>query len=318
MKIGDLELDNKYILAPMAGVTDLPFRLLCKEQGCSLMYTEMISAKGLYYGDKKTRSLIETLDKEKPIGIQIFGSDPKIMAKVVKEQINDMNFALVDINAGCPAPKIVKNGDGSALMKNPKLLGEIVYAVAKESRIPVTVKIRSGWDDAHINAVEVAKIIEEAGANAVTVHGRTREQFYSGKSNWDIIKRVKEQLQIPVIGNGDVKSYKSAISLLDSTKCDGIMIGRGSLGNPWIFSMLINQSEKCPKPQEKIQTAIRHMEMLLEIKPEKVVMGEIRKHIGWYTKGLQGSAEIRNQINQTLSSAEVKDLLINYMKLTEI
>jgi tRNA-dihydrouridine synthase B len=190
--------------------------------------------------------------------------------------------------------------------------------VAKESRIPVTVKIRSGWDDAHINAVEVAKIIEEAGANAVTVHGRTREQFYSGKSNWDIIKRVKEQLQIPVIGNGDVKSYKSAISLLDSTKCDGIMIGRGSLGNPWIFSMLINQSEKCPKPQEKIQTAIRHMEMLLEIKPEKVVMGEIRKHIGWYTKGLQGSAEIRNQINQTLSSAEVKDLLINYMKLTEI
>lgn len=318
MKIGDLELDNKYILAPMAGVTDLPFRLLCKEQGCSLMYTEMISAKGLYYGDKKTRSLIETLDKEKPIGIQIFGSDPKIMAKVVKEQINDMNFALVDINAGCPAPKIVKNGDGSALMKNPKILGEIVYAVAKESRIPVTVKIRSGWDDAHINAVEVAKIIEEAGANAVTVHGRTREQFYSGKSNWDIIKRVKEQLQIPVIGNGDVKSYKSAISLLDSTKCDGIMIGRGSLGNPWIFSMLINQSEKCPKPQEKIQTAIRHMEMLLEIKPEKVVMGEIRKHIGWYTKGLQGSAEIRNQINQTLSSAEVKDLLINYMKLTEI
>lgn len=318
MKIGDLELDNKYILAPMAGVTDLPFRLLCKEQGCSLMYTEMISAKGLYYGDKKTRSLIETLDKEKPIGIQIFGSDPKIMAKVVKEQINDMNFALVDINAGCPAPKIVKNGDGSALMKNPELLGEIVYAVAKESRIPVTVKIRSGWDDAHINAVEVAKIIEEAGANAVTVHGRTREQFYSGKSNWDIIKRVKEQLQIPVIGNGDVKSYKSAISLLDSTKCDGIMIGRGSLGNPWIFSMLINQSEKCPKPQEKIQTAIRHMEMLLEIKPEKVVMGEIRKHIGWYTKGLQGSAEIRNQINQTLSSVEVKDLLINYMKLTEI
>ena len=318
MKIGDLELDNKYILAPMAGVTDLPFRLLCKEQGCSLMYTEMISAKGLYYGDKKTRSLMETLDEEKPIGIQIFGSDPKIMAKVVKEQINDMNFALVDINAGCPAPKIVKNGDGSALMKNPELLGEIVYAVAKESRIPVTVKIRSGWDDAHINAVEVAKIIEEAGANAVTVHGRTREQFYSGKSNWDIIKRVKEQLQIPVIGNGDVKSYKSAISLLDSTKCDGIMIGRGSLGNPWIFSMLINQSEKCPKPQEKIQTAIRHMEMLLEIKPEKVVMGEIRKHIGWYTKGLQGSAEIRNQINQTLSSAEVKDLLINYMKLTEI
>ncbi|WP_303864944.1 tRNA dihydrouridine synthase DusB [Alkalibaculum bacchi] len=318
MKIGDLELDNKYILAPMAGVTDLPFRLLCKEQGCSLMYTEMISAKGLYYGDKKTRSLMETLDEEKPIGIQIFGSDPKIMAKVVKEQINDMTFALVDINAGCPAPKIVKNGDGSALMKNPELLGEIVYAVAKESRIPVTVKIRSGWDDTHINAVEVARIIEDAGANAITVHGRTRAQFYSGKSNWDIIKRVKEQLQIPVIGNGDVKSYKNAISLLDSTKCDGIMIGRGSLGNPWIFSMLVNQCEKCPSPQEKIQTAIKHMEMLLEIKPEKVVMGEIRKHIGWYTKGLQGSAEIRNQINQTLSSVEVKDLLINYMKLTEI
>lgn len=318
MKIGDLELDNKYILAPMAGVTDLPFRLLCKEQGCSLVYTEMISAKGLYYGDKKTRSLMETLDEEKPIGIQIFGSDPKIMAKVVKEQINDMTFALVDINAGCPAPKIVKNGDGSALMKNPELLGEIVYAVAKESRIPVTVKIRSGWDETNINAVEVAKIVEEAGANAITVHGRTREQFYSGKSNWDIIKRVKEQLQIPVIGNGDIKSYKDAVSLLDSTKCDGIMIGRGSLGNPWIFSMLINQSERNPSPQEKIQTAIRHMEMLLEIKPEKVVMGEIRKHIGWYIKGLQGSAEIRNQINQTLSSTEVKDILINYIKLTEI
>lgn len=318
MKIGDVELTNKYILAPMAGVTDLPFRLLCKEQGCSLMYTEMISAKGLYYGDKKTRSLMQTAEEEKPIGIQIFGSDPKIMAKVVKEQINDMTFALVDINAGCPAPKIVKNGDGSALMKKPELLGDIIHAVTKESRIPVTVKIRAGWDDAHINVVEVAKIAEEAGASAVTVHGRTREQFYSGKSNWDIIKSVKEKLKIPVIGNGDIKSYKDAISLLESTKCDGIMIGRGSLGNPWIFSMLINQCEKSPNSQEKIQTAIRHMEMLLEIRPEKVVIGEIRKHIGWYTKGIQGSAEIRNQINQTQSSAEVKNLLINYMKLAEI
>lgn len=318
MKIGNLELDNNYILAPMAGVTDLPFRLLCKEQGSSLMYTEMVSAKGLYYGDKKTKSLMQTVDQEKPIGIQIFGSDPKIMGQVVKEQINNMDFALIDINAGCPAPKIVKNGDGSALMKNPQLLGELVYAVVKESIKPVTVKIRSGWDEDHINAVEVAKIIEEAGASAVTVHGRTREQFYSGKSNWNVIKRVKEELRIPVIGNGDIKSYKDAISLLDSTRCDGIMVGRGSLGNPWIFSMLINRSEKCPSPQEKIQTAIRHMEMLLEIKPETVVMGEIRKHIGWYTKGLQGSAEIRNQINQTLSSIEVKKLLINYMKLTEI
>lgn len=318
MKIGDVELTNKYILAPMAGVTDLPFRLLCKEQGCSLMYTEMISAKGLYYGDKKTRSLMQTAEEEKPIGIQIFGSDPKIMAKVVKEQINDMTFALVDINAGCPAPKIVKNGDGSALMKKPELLGDIIHAVTKESRIPVTVKIRAGWDDAHINVVEVAKIAEEAGASAVTVHGRTREQFYSGKSNWDIIKSVKEKLKIPVIGNGDIKSYKDAISLLESTKCDGIMIGRGSLGNPWIFSMLINQCEKSPNSQEKIQTAIRHMGMLLEIRPEKVVIGEIRKHIGWYTKGIQGSAEIRNQINQTQSSAEVKNLLINYMKLAEI
>ncbi len=313
MNIGSLKLNNKYILAPMAGITDLPFRLLCKEQGCSLLYTEMISAKGLFYKDHKTKSLMKTVVQENPVGIQIFGSDPKIMSQVVKEYINDLSFSVIDINAGCPAPKVVKNGDGSALMKNPQLLGEIIYSVVKATHIPVTIKIRTGWNEEQINAVEVAKIAEEAGAKAITVHGRNREQFYTGSSDWRVIRDVKENVSIPVIGNGDIKSCEDAESLLDSTKCDGIMIGRAALGNPWIFSNLIHNTDEEIDDRTKILTAIRHMKMLLHIKPDRVVAGEIRKHVGWYTKGLTGSAELRNHINKSPSSEQIEELLKNYL-----
>lgn len=313
MNIGNVQLKNKYILAPMAGITDLPFRLLCKEQGCSLLYTEMVSAKGLYYKDEKTEEIMKTVEEENPVAIQIFGSDAKIMAQVVKERINDLSFRIIDINAGCPAPKIVKNGDGSALMKNPQLIGEIIHSIVQVTHLPVTIKIRSGWDEEQLNAVEVAKIAEQAGAKAITVHGRTREQFYTGQSNWDVIRQVKESVNIPVVGNGDIKSVEDARSLLESTQCDGIMIGRAALGNPWIFSNLIHQREEHIDLKTKIQTAIRHMDMLLNIKPEKVVTGEIRKHVGWYTKGLNGSAELRNKINKTNSSQEIKELLLDYI-----
>ncbi|MPW27175.1 tRNA dihydrouridine synthase DusB [Alkalibaculum sp. M08DMB] len=314
MNIGDFRLQNKYILAPMAGITDLPFRLLCKEQGCGLVTTEMISAKGLYYKDQKTKMLMKTSVEEGPVAIQIFGSDPKVMSDAVKEHINDLEFNIIDINAGCPAPKIVKNQDGSALMKNPDLIGEIIYNIVKITHIPVTIKIRAGWDKNNINAVEVAKIAQEAGAQAITVHGRTRDQFYTGLSDWQIIREVKENVTIPVIGNGDIKSYEDARSLLDSTKCDGIMVGRAALGNPWIFSNLIKESDDSIEDSLKIQTAIRHMNLLLSIKPEKVVVGEIRKHVGWYTKGLRGSADLRNSINKTSTVDEVIDMLNDYLQ----
>lgn len=315
MRIGNLNLANKYILAPMAGVTDLPFRLLCKEQGCSLLYTEMISAKGLYYKDEKTKSLMETVKEERPIGIQIFGSDPKIMSQVTRDYIGEDHFDIVDINAGCPTPKIVKNGDGSALMKNPQLIGEIIYSISRATHIPVTLKIRAGWDDNSINAVEIAKIAQEAGAKAITVHGRTREQFYSGSSNWDIVKEVKQNVSIPVIGNGDVKTSKDAIRLLDSTKCDGIMIGRASFGNPWIFYNLINKVDQVKDVDIKINTAIRHLDLMLTTRPERVAIGEIRKHIAWYTKGLKGSSELRDRINHTGSREDIKDILLNFLTI---
>ena len=258
LKIGNVELANPYILAPMAGVTDLPFRLLCKEQGAGLLCMEMISAKAIQYKNKNTRALLEIHPKEEPVSLQLFGSDPDVISEIAKE-IEELPFAILDINMGCPVPKIVRNGEGSALMNQPKQVYEIVKKTVKAIRKPVTVKIRKGFNDESINAVEIAKIIEDAGASAVAVHGRTREQYYSGKADWDIIRQVKEAVKIPVIGNGDVVSGESAIAMMEQTGCDGVMIGRGAQGNPWIFSELVHYEKTGCMPPRPSNEELKEM-----------------------------------------------------------
>lgn len=313
LKIKDIQLSNNIILAPMAGITDLTFRTICKEFGVGLVTTEMVSAKGLYYKDKKTEDLMKTNEHDRPVALQIFGNDPAIMAYVVENIINDMNnIDIIDINMGCPAPKIVKNGDGSALMKNPSLAGEIVKRVKAVSKKPLTVKFRSGWDSNSINAVEFAKIIEANGADAITVHGRHREQFYSGKADYNIIKSVKENVKIPVIGNGDVFSVEDAKRLVVSTNCDGIMVARGVLGNPWLIQNLVNafsgnaNSNEIiePSPIQRVDMLKKHIRLLSKELPEKLTVLEMRKHASWYIKGLKNSAEIRCRIN-TIDSLEL-------------
>ena len=316
MKIGNVILENGIFLAPMAGVTDLPFRLLCKEHGCGLMYTEMVSAKGLYYEDKKTGMLLQIDPREKPVAVQIFGSDPDIMARVAGAAAGT-GACIIDINMGCPTPKIVKNGEGSALMLKPELVGKIVKAVSQAVDLPVTVKIRKGWDEAHINACTIAQVAEENGAKAVTVHGRTREQFYSGKADWDIIKQVKESVSIPVIGNGDITSPQDAKRMMDYTGCDGVMIGRGAQGNPWIFSRVRHYLQhgellEEPSPKERIETAVRHARLLVEYKGEYVGIREARKHIAWYIKGLRNSSRVKEMINQINTFEQMENLLNEY------
>ncbi|MEW9124433.1 MAG: tRNA dihydrouridine synthase DusB [Thermotaleaceae bacterium] len=318
MKIGQVKLQNKLSLGPMAGVTDLTFRLLCKEKDCGLVYTEMVSAKGICYGDKNTQALLKIDEKERPLSLQIFGSEPEFMAKAA-DKLNKLNHDILDINMGCPTPKIVKNGDGSALMKEPLLVGKIVRAVVGATDRPVTVKIRKGWDENHINAVEIAKIAEENGAQAIAVHGRTREQFYSGKADWSIIRKVKEAVRIPVIGNGDVFELEDGLRMLEETKCDGIMIGRGAQGNPWIFERIVHYLKTgnrlaLPTPQEKVDMALRHMERVIDYKGEYIGIREMRKHIAWYLKGIRNSAQIRGSINQVNSKKEMKDLLLNLLE----
>jgi tRNA-dihydrouridine synthase B len=316
MQIGNIQLQNNVFLAPMAGVTDLPFRLLCKEQGCGLVYTEMVSAKGLYYEDKKTETLLQIDEREKPVAVQIFGSDPDIMAQIANEAAST-GASIVDINMGCPTPKIVKNGEGSALMLNPNLVGRIVKAVSQAVHLPVTVKVRKGWDEGSINADEIAMIAEENGAKAVTVHGRTREQFYSGKADWDIIKQVKQSVKIPVIGNGDIVTPEDAKKMLEYTGCDGIMIGRGAQGNPWIFSRVIhylNTGELLPEPtpQEKINKAIENVRLLVQYKGEYVGIREARKHVAWYIKGLRNAARVKEAVNRITTLSEMESLLREY------
>lgn len=313
LTIGNVTLDNTYILAPMAGVTDLPFRLLCKEQGAGLLCMEMVSAKGLLYNNKNTEMLLKIHEKEKPVALQLFGSEPEIVSEMAK-RIEERPFDILDINMGCPVPKIVKNGEGSALMMNPKLVYELVSATVKAIQKPVTVKIRKGFDDDHVNAVEIAKIIEEAGAAAVSVHGRTREQYYSGKADWDIIRRVKEAVSIPVIGNGDVTSGEKAAAMRAQTGCDGIMIARGAEGNPWIFSELAAYEETgiCPPRPDADQikeTMLRHARLLIEYKGEYLGIREMRKHVGWYTKGMYGSTKLRDAINKMNSYEELEKYL---------
>lgn len=313
LKIGNIQLENSYILGPMAGVTDLPFRLLCKEQGAGLVCMEMVSAKGILYNNKNTESLLAIHPGEMPASLQLFGSDPKIVSEMAK-RIEERPFAILDINMGCPVPKVVKNGEGSALMKNPKLVYELVSAVVKAIEKPVTVKIRKGFDDAHVNAPEIAKIIEEAGAAAVAVHGRTREQYYSGKADWDIIRQVKESVSIPVIGNGDVTSGEKAIAMREQTGCDGVMIARGAQGNPWIFSELLEYERTGtlplrPSVEEIRKTMLRHARLQLEYKGEYLGIREMRKHVAWYVKGLRGAARLRDVINKVETYEELENIL---------
>lgn len=316
MKFRDFEVENEVFLAPMAGVTDLPFRLICKELGCGLLYTEMINAKALCYDDKNTKKMLNILDEEHPVAVQIFGSEPEFMGKAA-QILNDYPNEILDINMGCPAPKVVKNGDGSALMRNPKLAGQVLDQVVKNSKKPVTLKIRKGWDDNSINALEIAKIAEDRGICAITIHGRTREQYYSGQADWDIIGEVKSQISIPVMGNGDVTSVEDAIRIKDHTGCDAIMIGRGAQGNPWIFKridhyMKTGQLLDPPSKDEKIDIAIKHMGLAIKEHGEYVAVREMRKHIGWYLKGMKHSARFRDQINHMVTAKEVIDTLDQY------
>ena len=308
MKIGNIVLKNNIFLAPMAGVTNLPFRKLCLKEGCGLAFSEMVSAKALSYEDIKTNDLIVTSPEDRPCGIQLFGKEPEILADVIRRYVNETDFEIIDINAGCPAPKIVKNGEGSALMKTPELIGRLLEAATKATDKPVTLKIRAGWDQGSINAVQIGKIAQEAGASALTIHGRTRDQFYAGRADWDIIKEVKEILDIPVIGNGDVHSLQDAQRMKHLTGCDGVMIGRAAMGNPWIF----NEEEAEVLPLVRLETCKDFFMELLETRPEKVALGEIRKHASWFTKGLRGSGEFRNQINKTQTVQEVLTVIKIY------
>ena len=301
LQIGDVTLANNCILAPMAGVTDLPFRLLCKEQGVGLICMEMVSAKAIYYNNKNTEDLMAIHPDEMPVSLQLFGSDADIIAEMAK-RIEERPFAILDINMGCPVPKVVNNGEGSALMKNPKLVEEILTKLVKAINKPVTVKIRKGFNDASVNAVEIARIAEGCGVAAVAVHGRTREQYYSGKADWDIIAAVKDSVKIPVIGNGDVVDAYSAKALIEQTGCDGVMIGRAAQGNPWIFNEVVTYLETGsippkPTPEQVKETVIRHAKLQLEYKGEYTGVREMRKHLSWYTAGYPNSARFRQMIN---------------------
>ena len=313
LQIGNVKLENDLILGPMAGVTDLPFRLLCKEQGAGLLCMEMVSAKGIMYNNKNTKFLLTIDERERPVSLQLFGSDPDIISEQAK-RIEELPFDILDINMGCPVPKIVNNGDGSALMKNPLLAGEIIEKTARAIQKPVTVKIRKGFDEEHINAVEMAHIAQESGAAAIAVHGRTREQYYSGKADWEIIRKVKEAVKIPGIGNGDVWTPQDAIDMRKQTGCDGVMIGRGAQGNPWIFKQILHYEQtgellEKPSPQEVTEMILRHAKMQMEFKGEYIGMREIRKHAAWYTAGYKNSAKLRGKINETETYEELKELL---------
>lgn len=313
MKIGSVTLANSVVLAPMAGVTDLPFRLLVKEMGCALVYTEMVSDQGLLHNNEHTFKLLRLDEQERPAALQIFGSEPQSMAKAAKI-VEQAGADILDINMGCPTLKIVKNGEGSALMRTPDLAYRILTSVVDAVSIPVTVKIRKGWDDASVNAVQIARLAEEAGVAAIAVHGRTREQFYSGQADWSIIKDVKESVSVPVIGNGDIRSPLDAAQMLKETGCDGVMIGRGAQGNPWLFRQVVHylatgEVLASPGVTERINMALRHLDMLVEYKGEHIGIREMRSHAAWYTKGLPHSAELRLRFNSAVTREHFAQIL---------
>lgn len=314
LTIGNVTLDNNVILAPMAGVTDLPFRLLCREQGAGLVCMEMVSAKAIFYNNRNTEELLEIHPDERPASLQLFGSDPRIVADMAK-RIEERPFSVLDFNMGCPVPKVVNNGEGSALMRNPKLVEQLLSELVKAVKKPVTVKIRKGFDEENHNAVEIAKIAEYCGVAAVAVHGRTRVQYYSGKADWDCIRRVKEAVKIPVIGNGDVDSPQAAKAMLDQTGCDGVMIGRAAQGNPWIFREVTAFLENGiiparPDSAQKRETILRHAKLQMETKGEYTAVREMRKHLAWYTAGLPHSAKFR----QTINTMETMEELLKGVK----
>lgn len=316
LKIGDVQLKNPFLLAPLAGITDKAMRSLCAMQGASLVYTEMVSAKGLWYGDRKSHKLLDIGDNEEMVGYQLFGSDPEILAFAAKN-LKDAANPVLDLNVGCPVPKIVKNGEGSALLKDMDKLYDIVKAMVDNAGKPVTAKIRMGFERGSNTAVETAKTLEAAGVAAVTVHGRTREQFYDGKADWKVISDVKDAVSIPVIGNGDVYTGQDALDMMKITGCDGVMIARGALGNPWIFREAAELWEgkrgeelsKPPSDEEKIRTLIKHLDMIIEDKGEAIAVREIRKHVGWYIKGMHGAAALRRQVNGIAEADTLKTLL---------
>ena len=317
LKIGNVELENNLILAPMAGVTNLPFRIICKDYGAGMVCTEMASAKAMFHNDQKTKRLFNTEGEKRPISFQVFGSELESIAYAVKYM---SDFAdIIDINMGCPAPKVVKNGDGSKLLLDLEKAKQIIETAVQNSKVPVTVKFRKGWDKENIVAVEIAQIAEQAGASAVTIHGRTKSEFYTGKADWDIIKKVKQSVHIPVIGNGDVTDEESALAMFEQTGVDGIMIGRGSFGNPWIFRNIkhyLQTGEKLPQPtnQERLQVMEKHIQLAVEEKGEDVAIKELRKHISWYTKNLKNSSEFRNSINKIEKKDELISTIEEYFK----
>lgn len=318
VQIKTVTTQNNVFLAPMAGVTDLPFRILCKAQNCGMVYTEMVSAKGLQYENEKTGSLLEIDERERPVAAQLFGNDPKILAEMAL-RVEQMPVDIIDINMGCPALKITRNGEGSALMKTPEKIGEIVYSISKVIKKPLTIKIRKGFNNNMLNAVEIAKIAEEAGVSAIAIHGRTREQFYSGKADWDIIKQVKEAVSIPVIGNGDIVKPQDAKDMIDQTGCDAVMIGRGAQGNPWIFSRTAHYLETGillaePTVEERIATAIEHARMILVHKGDYIGIRQMRSHLAWYIKGLPGASEMRVAINKIETYEELQRALWAYAR----
>lgn len=316
LRIGSVTLPNNLILAPMAGVTDLPFRLLCKEQGAGLLCMEMVSAKAILYKNRNTQALLAIDLREKPVSLQLFGSDPDIIAQIA-HQIEELPFDILDINMGCPVPKIVSNGEGSALMKNPRLAGEIIEKTARAIQKPLTVKIRKGFDEEHVNAVEMAHIAQECGAAAVAVHGRTRQQYYSGKADWDIIRQVKEAVSIPVIGNGDLLTAEDVVRMKEETGCDGFMIARGAQGNPWIFKQILHYfetGEQLPRPSlsEVGDMILRHAQMMIEYKGEYTGIHEIRKHAAWYTGGYPNSARLREHFNSVETYEALEAMILQW------